>query len=698
MKATVNRQALIQALSQIAATFSVNTKTPQKDSVCIIAANNQLEIQSLIQQPDIGVLSTNIPAIIDTEGNAFIFGKKLFGLVKLMSGDNITLETLKIEYDDTRSFAIFTAVSDGKSNYQISGTEFKISNSLPFQQIFDTHGTLTFPQEDLGLTTGFKSWTGMTPCQKQKFDERMSRTVKIGDKEMTRLEAVEGIAKEDFDETAVRLNAEERKYLQFIKEMLIQPLMVIEEALLQQYVSEKSYYFLQTTMLGGSGIIYPYQVEIHDRETHKEISLDMITLERIKKLADILGGNFNGEKFVFKEEYGYNSKVFARAANLFTSNEHLKYFKISSEKQLTSAVETENSNTTAKFTCNVKDFKTAVEKVIGSTEEFNYLIYEKNLKKVLVNFKIAENVLTLQATNFQKLSKTPCEIDNPDNISTEFNLYNIVLETIMPFLKKSDEIKFQYSNNGEVFFEIGALKILTLQPQNFNYPDTSSYFTDIAKTAVVKTEELVYAVKASALIAKDNPKKAVYLRFDKEEHGLEIKSYSSDGSFVYWITAEIYADAEIIINLEILDGIKKIQTKEMIVSVQENTLFINDTNNIDKHVAMGMDITLDDLRKDCPIPEETAQIEPPTIDITAEVVDLPAQVTKFEIGKTYKFVMEGISDNLISAEFTATDRTDNNVTFSTAINDKEVLEIETECGIEKISSAVWTGNAENFVA
>ena len=119
MKVKVNRQVLIQALNQISATFATNTKAPQKDSVYITAADNQLKIQSVIQQFKLGVVSTIIPAVVETEGKTFIFGKKLLSLLKLMSGEFII-------FDTSRADENHIAVSDGKSDYQFSGIKFEV--------------------------------------------------------------------------------------------------------------------------------------------------------------------------------------------------------------------------------------------------------------------------------------------------------------------------------------------------------------------------------------------------------------------------------------------------------------------------------------------------------------------------------------------------------------------------------------------
>ena len=493
MKAKVNRQVLIQALNQISVTFATNTKAPQKDSVYITAADNQLKIQSVIQQFNLGVVSTLIPAVVETEGETFVFGKKLLSLLKLMSGEFITLDTSLADGNNI-------AVSDGKSNYQFSGIKFDI----------------------------------------QAIDNPTKTT------------------------------------------------------------------------------------EVQSQTTQSEFALD------------------------------------------------------------------------------VNDFKSAVDKVIDNTENFGYLGYTDGLK-VAVNFTIKENTMTLQATNRHKLSKIVCKVDNLDNISTEFNLYNITLETVLKIVKSYSRITFCVDGNA-VIFKTDNLTITTSQIKNFTFPDSSRFFSSNGTTsAVVDTKEFVHAVKSSAIIAKDNPEKAIYLHFSKDV--VEIRSYSIDGKSSWFVHADdVQADAEIIITLKPLDVINKITTKYMRIEVYSNErLYITDENGIDKHIACGTRCKLEKLKESCPFAddnsnENTLQIEPPTVDVTAEIAEIPAQVTRFEIGKAYTFETEGISENVISAEFTATNRTDTTVTFASSFGDEIIMDIRTDNGIEKISNPVWEGSAENSAA
>ena len=393
--------------------------------------------------------------------------------------------------------------------------------------------------------------------------------------------------------------------------------------------------------------------------------------------------------------------------HIAVSDEKSKYqfsgikFEVQAIDNPAKTMEVQSKTTQNKFALDVNDFKSAVAKVIDNTENFGYLGYTYGLK-VVVNFSVKENTLTLQATNRSKLSRIVCKVDNPNNVSTEFNLCNITLETVLKIVKSYSKMMFCVDGN-TVIFKIEDLTI-TSQIENFTYPDTSKFLSGSGTTsAVVDTKEFVHAVKSSAIIAKDNIEKAVYLHFQKD--AIEIRSYSCDGKSSWFVHAgDVHTDAEIIIPLKELEVINKIATKYMRIEVYLNErLYITDENGIDKHVASGTRCTLEKLKEGCSVADDdsnknAAQIEPPTMEVNAEIVEIPAQVTRFEIGKAYTFETEGISENVISAEFTATNRTDTTVTFAGSFGDEVIMDIRTDNGIEKISDPVWEGSAENSAA
>ena len=163
-------------------------------------------------------------------------------------------------------------------------------------------------------TEVFKARKSMPAGQRKKFDENMERVAKVDGKEMTRLEVVEGIAKGEFDENALKLNKGEREYLQFLKENLIEPLRAI-----QNEKSTKKYTFSQVGMLGLGESKYSVNT------INKGFLKDTATLDNLKKLTEVLGGKFEGKQFNFGSD-DYKSSVFAKAATMFTGNEHSAYF------------------------------------------------------------------------------------------------------------------------------------------------------------------------------------------------------------------------------------------------------------------------------------------------------------------------------------------------------------------------------------
>ncbi|MBR1807757.1 MAG: hypothetical protein IJ774_15415, partial [Selenomonadaceae bacterium] len=167
-------------------------------------------------------------------------------------------------------------------------------------------------------TDGYRD-RALMPSEKAKFDENNKRTVTIDGREMTRLEVVEGIAKGNLDESAMKLNKREREYLDWLRKRLIEPLKKIQQAGIQTERADKIY--------NGYVDNQTNTVYFVDREENE--ANDATTLEQLTKLAEAFGGtaqkNQSGNTRFNFATYK-DARAFQETAKFFMNNRHLAYF------------------------------------------------------------------------------------------------------------------------------------------------------------------------------------------------------------------------------------------------------------------------------------------------------------------------------------------------------------------------------------
>ncbi|MBR1646009.1 MAG: glucosaminidase domain-containing protein, partial [Selenomonadaceae bacterium] len=205
------------------------------------------------------------------------------------------------------------AVETGEINWLIDN--FKVdkngyvvrNNKKPTNEIIFPKGALTYG--DSNAVDGFKGG-----YSDKNFDENNKRKVTANGREMTRLEVVEGIAKGELDESAMKLNKREREYLTWLREKLIEPLKAIQQSGIQNERAGK-----------------PYQGMVDDKSVYFEESKDdAVTLNQLTKLAEVFGGttkkNSSGNT-LFNFPTPKDAWAFTRVANdIFMNNVHVAYF------------------------------------------------------------------------------------------------------------------------------------------------------------------------------------------------------------------------------------------------------------------------------------------------------------------------------------------------------------------------------------
>ena len=147
----------------------------------------------------------------------------------------------------------------------------------------------------------------------KKFDENNQKKVTVDGREMTRLEVVEGIAKGELEESAMKLNKREREYLEWLQKELFEPLKKIRQAGIQNERANKSYH----GMVDNELVYF---------EGSKD---DAATLNQLTKLAETFGGTSkknSAGNTLFNFPTPKDAWTFLRVAQFFMDNAHLPYF------------------------------------------------------------------------------------------------------------------------------------------------------------------------------------------------------------------------------------------------------------------------------------------------------------------------------------------------------------------------------------
>ncbi|MBR4384721.1 MAG: hypothetical protein IKP64_14335, partial [Selenomonadaceae bacterium] len=148
----------------------------------------------------------------------------------------------------------------------------------------------------------------------KNFDTNNDKKVTVDGREMTRLEVVEGIAKGELDESALKLHKREREYLEWLQKNLLAPLKKIQQAGIQNEQAETHI----SARWSAHDTVYFEGIEKHAK-----------TLSALSKLAESLGGEVNKNSqgnTSFKFAIPKIGAEFARAAEFFMENVHLPYF------------------------------------------------------------------------------------------------------------------------------------------------------------------------------------------------------------------------------------------------------------------------------------------------------------------------------------------------------------------------------------
>ena len=143
-------------------------------------------------------------------------------------------------------------------------------------EIVYPEGALTYG--DMSAVEAFKGGRS----DEKIFDENMNRRVTINGQEMTRLEAVEAMAKGEIREDAMKLNEVEKKYLDWLKKSLIEPLKAIQRAGIQNDKVLPYNYAMTTGLTNSIGM--------------SRNGKDALTLTNLTKLADVFGGKTTENK------------------------------------------------------------------------------------------------------------------------------------------------------------------------------------------------------------------------------------------------------------------------------------------------------------------------------------------------------------------------------------------------------------------
>ena len=264
-------------------------------------------------------------------------------------------------FDDSTGSSPVTAtgslirLADDKSGVSYQGANAKISiptisQNISQNETVDNKNLTPQPSNKTGIHFGssgvelYKKSGSLTQSQLQKFEENMEKPVDYNGETLTRQQLVEKIAGGEIEESAVKTNAGERQYLEFLRKNITEPLKTIQSAGIAAETSKQPYHFSLAYMGGASKTIYESAVSFDEQEN---FSKDTETLQQLTKLAESLGGklgkgqtNFGKDAFIF-EDNGKGAETFTKAANLFTSNDHLKYLQNANPA---AQVETETSN------------------------------------------------------------------------------------------------------------------------------------------------------------------------------------------------------------------------------------------------------------------------------------------------------------------------------------------------------------------
>ena len=173
-------------------------------------------------------------------------------------------------------------------------------------------GEIVYP--DGALTYGDKSAVEAFKrgYSDKKFDANNQKKVTVDGREMTRLEVVEGIAKGELDESAMKLHNREREYLDWLQKNLLAPLKKIQQAGIQSERANKV-----------------YQLIVDNAEIHFDEADDATTVEQLTNLAATFGGRAEKNKSgntLFKFATPKDAWAFQRVAEFFMNNRHLPYF------------------------------------------------------------------------------------------------------------------------------------------------------------------------------------------------------------------------------------------------------------------------------------------------------------------------------------------------------------------------------------
>lgn len=185
-------------------------------------------------------------------------------------------------------------------------------------------GSLVFGK--MKAADAYKDAVLLTDEEQRNFDERMNKTVKYDNQEMTRRELIEKIAKGEIDESAAKTTKGEQRYLNFLHTELIVPLKAIERAGLENETSRKNYSFSNEDNSDSRGNGAYNSIVFRD----KSLAEDIDTMNNLKKLATAFDGGFKESSQGIKFWGRKNPKEpfeFSDAVSMFLENRHLPYFK-----------------------------------------------------------------------------------------------------------------------------------------------------------------------------------------------------------------------------------------------------------------------------------------------------------------------------------------------------------------------------------
>ena len=176
---------------------------------------------------------------------------------------------------------------------------------------------LTFGKDKLAAGEYLSTKNGV---EGKPFIKNARLAIKINGSEMTRLQAVEEIAKSNLDESVMKLNKSERDYLRWLRENLIDRLKKIQQAGIQNERASNIYH----STVDGKSVYF---------ENSKN---DAATLGQLTKLAEVFGGTVqknqsDNTRFYFTTPR--DAWTFIRNAEFFTNNRHVEYFNPDSARK-----------------------------------------------------------------------------------------------------------------------------------------------------------------------------------------------------------------------------------------------------------------------------------------------------------------------------------------------------------------------------